>query len=225
MSEALVCPHCGTPEITYKKKAEQWECDDCETRFDAPSEARLRPQRIFLSYGHDDNTPLVLLLRERLEAAGHSIWVDQTHIRAGDDWRLAIKKGLLESDRVLSFLSKHSTRDPGVCLDEIGIALAHRHGAIATLLVEPVQQVKPPPSLSHIQYLDLSEWRHEREQGEPSWTAWVDAQAAILLDIIARNAGFAGEMDELQRLLTPHTQGGRLGTLVEREFVGRDWLF
>jgi tetratricopeptide (TPR) repeat protein len=225
MSEALVCPRCGSPEITYKKKAEQWECDDCETRFDAPSEARLRPQRIFLSYGHDDNTPLVLLLRERLEAAGHSIWIDQTHIRAGDDWRLAIKKGLLESDRVLSFLSKHSTRDPGVCLDEIGIALAHRHGAIATLLVEPVQQVKPPPSLSHIQYLDLSEWRHEREQGEPHWTAWVDAQAAILLDIIARNAGFAGEMDELQRLLTPHTQGGRLGTLVEREFVGRDWLF
>ena len=225
MTEALVCPHCGSLEITYKKKAEQWECDDCETRFDAPSETHLRPQRIFLSYGHDDNTPLVLLLRERLEAAGHSTWVDQTHIRAGDDWRLAIKRGLLESDRVLSFLSKHSTRDPGVCLDEIGIALAHRHGAIATLLVEPVQQVKPPPSLSHIQYLDLSEWRHEREQGEPHWTAWVDAQAAILLDIIARNAGFAGEMDELQRLLTPHTQGGRLGTLVEREFVGRDWLF
>lgn len=225
MSEALVCPHCCSPEITYKKKAGQWECDDCETRFDAPSEARVRPQRIFLSYGHDDNTPLVLLLRERLEAAGHSIWIDQTQIRAGDDWRLAIKKGLLESDRVLSFLSKHSTREPGVCLDEIGIALAHRHGAIATLLVEPVQQVKPPPSLSHIQYLDLSEWRHERDQGEPHWTAWVDTQAAILLDIIARNAGFAGEMDELQRLLTPQTQGGRLGALVEREFVGRDWLF
>jgi tetratricopeptide (TPR) repeat protein len=225
MSQALACPHCGSLETKYKKKAGQWECDECETRFDAPSETRLRPQRIFLSYGHDDNTPLVLLLRERLEAAGHSIWVDQTHIRAGDDWRLAIKKGLLESDRVLSFLSKHSTRDPGVCLDEIGIALAHRHGAIATLLVEPVQQVMPPPSLSHIQYLDLSDWRNEFEQGEPHWTAWVDAQAATLLDIIGRNAGFAGEMDELQRLLTPQTQGGRLGTLVEREFVGRDWLF
>ena len=225
MSDALICPHCGSLETTYKKKAGRWECDDCETRFDAPSETHLRPQRIFLSYGHDDNTPLVLLLRERLEAAGHSIWIDQTQIRAGDDWRLAIKKGLLESDRVLSFLSKHSTRDPGVCLDEIGIALAHRHGAIATLLVEPVQQVKPPPSLSHIQYLDLSQWQHEREQGEPQWTAWVDTQAAILLDIIERNAGFAGEMAELQRLLTPQTQGGRLGAMVEREFVGRDWLF
>jgi len=225
MSEALTCPHCGSVETTYKQKAGQWECGVCEKRFDPPSQTRQRPQRIFLSYGHDDNTPLVLALRERLEAAGHSVWMDQAQIKVGDDWRLAIKKGLLESDRVLSFLSKHSTRDPGVCLDEIGIALAHRHGAIATLLVEPIDQVKPPPSLSNIQFLNLSSWRQERDQGEPQWTTWLDAQAAILLDIIARNAGFAGDMDELQRLLAPQTQGGRLGGLVERGFVGRDWLF
>ena len=74
MSEGLTCPHCGSIETTYKKKAGQWECSDCESRFDPPSLTRQRPQRIFLSYGHDDNAPLVLMLRERLEAAGHSIW-------------------------------------------------------------------------------------------------------------------------------------------------------
>lgn len=225
MTEALTCPYCASVDTSYKKKAEQWECNDCEKRFDAPNATNQRPQRIFLSYGHDENTSLVLELRQRLEAAGHNVWIDQTQIKVGDDWRLSIKKGLLESDRVLSFLSKHSTRDPGVCLDEIGIALAHRHGAIATLLVEPIEQVMPPPSLAHIQYLNLSNWRQERDSGEPRWTAWLDAQAAILIDIIARNAGFAGEMDELQRLLKPQTQSGRLGNLVERGFWGRDWLF
>ena len=226
MNDAPTCPHCGSVDTIYKKMAGQWECSGCERRFDPPSETRQRPQRIFLSYGHDDNAPLVLALRERLETAGHSVWIDRAKIKAGDDWRQAIKKGLLESDRVLSFLSKYSTRAPdGVCLNEIGIALAHRHGAIATLLVEPIQEVSPPPSIAHIQFLDLSKWLDERDLGESHWTEWLDAQAATLLDIIVRNAGFAGKMDELQRLLTPQSHGGRLGSLVEREFVGRDWLF
>jgi len=225
MIQALTCPHCASVDTSFKKKAAQWECNDCEKRFDAPDASTPRAQRIFLSYGHDDNTPLVLALRERLELAGHIVWIDQTQIKVGDDWRLAIKKGLLESDRVLSFLSKHSTRDPGVCLDEIGIALAHRHGAIATLLVEPIEQVQPPPSLSHIQYLNLASWKQERDAGEAHWMQWLDAQAAILIDIIARNTGFAGDMDELQSLLKPQTHSARLGNLVERGFCGRDWLF
>jgi tetratricopeptide (TPR) repeat protein len=227
MSDSPHCPNpnCQSPNTTYKKKAGKWECEDCEQRFDSPGEVIVRPQRIFLSYGHDDNTPLVDALHDRLEAAGHQVWIDKAQIKVGDDWRLAIKQGLLESDRVLSFLSKHSTRDPGVCLDEIGIALAHRHGAIATLLVEPIQQVSPPPSIAHIQFLDLSNWREERDKGEPHWSQWLDAQAVALLDVIAKNTGFAGKMDELQKLLTPLSHGARLGSLVDRGFVGRDWLF
>jgi tetratricopeptide (TPR) repeat protein len=224
MTDKPNCPNCGSSDTEFKKKASQWECAACEQRF-TTQDSSSRPQRIFLSYGHDDNTPLVKALHDRLEAAGHQVWIDQAQIKAGDDWRLAIKKGLLESDRVLSFLSKHSTRDPGVCLDEIGIALAHRHGAIATLLVEPILQVSPPPSIAHIQFLDLSKWRDQFAQGEAHWSQWLDTQSAILLDIISRNAGFAGQMDELQRLLTPLGQGGRLGTLIERGFVGREWLF
>ena len=220
-----VCPICGSLQTAFKARAKTWECNDCENRFDTPGQTMARPQRIFLSYGHDDNTPLVRALHDKLEGAGHYVWIDQAQIKVGDDWRLAIKKGLLESDRVLSFLSKHSTRDPGVCLDEIGIALAHRHGAIATLLVEPIQHVSPPPSIAHIQFLDLSRWREEQSKGDAHWSAWLDAQSVILLDIITRNSGFAGQMDQLQRLLTPLSQSARLGSLVERGFVGREWLF
>ena len=113
MTEALTCPYCASVDTSYKKKAEQWECNDCEKRFDAPNVAKHRPQRIFLSYGHDENTALVLELRQRLEAAGHNVWIDQTQIKVGDDWRLAIKKGLLESDRVLSCPSSNGLRQMG----------------------------------------------------------------------------------------------------------------
>ena len=34
MTEALTCPYCACVDTSYKKKAEQWECNDCEKRFD-----------------------------------------------------------------------------------------------------------------------------------------------------------------------------------------------
>jgi TIR domain len=77
--------------------------------------------RIFLSYGHDQNSPLVERIGRDLEAAGHEVWIDQSEIKAGEDWRRSIIDGLSDTDWVLGFLSKHSTRDPGVCLDELVI--------------------------------------------------------------------------------------------------------
>ena len=56
---------------------------------------------------------------------------------------------------MLSFLSKHSTRDLGVCLDEIAIAIGVKGGNIQTILVESETEVKPPASISHIQWLDM----------------------------------------------------------------------
>jgi hypothetical protein len=220
------CQHCESSDVRYIKVKGWWRCTDCDETFDGPPPEGVssRPQRIFLSYGHDENSTLVDALRARLEAAGHHVWIDHAEIKAGDDWRAAITAGICNSDRVLSFLSKHSTRDPGVCLDEIGIALAHRHGAIATLLVEPVDLVAPPPSIAHIQYLNLSSWREEHDKGEAPWNIWLDAQTSEILNIIARNIGFAGDMDELQKLLIPLPQGGRVGMIVERGFVGREWL-
>lgn len=76
--------------------------------------------KIFLSYGHDANEPLVKRIKSDLEARGHDVWFDKSGIKAGDDWRRAITDGIVGSDWVLSFLSRHSTRDPSVCLDELG---------------------------------------------------------------------------------------------------------
>ncbi len=68
--------------------------------------------RIFLSYGHDGNEVLVSRIKNDLINRGHDVWFDKTEIRFGDDWRRAITDGITESNRVLSFLSRHSTREP-----------------------------------------------------------------------------------------------------------------
>ena len=68
--------------------------------------------------------------------------------RRRDDWRRKIADGILDSHRVLSLLSKYSTRDPGVCLDEIAIAISTKGGNIQTILVEGENEVKTPPTIS-----------------------------------------------------------------------------
>ncbi len=115
---------------------------------------------IFLSYGHDGNEELVKQLKADLEARGHDVWFDKSEIKFGDDWRRTITDGILASDWMFSFLSKHSTRDPGVCLDEVSIALGVKGGIISTILVENEQEVVPPVSIGHIQWLDMHEWKN-----------------------------------------------------------------
>ena len=103
------------------------------------------PLRVFLSCGHDANEWLVRRIKSDLEKCGHDVWFDKTEIKFGIDWRRAITDGITGSNKILSFLSKHSIRDPGVCLDEIAIAIGVKGGNIQTILVESEQEVKPPP--------------------------------------------------------------------------------
>jgi len=112
---------------------------------------------IFLSYGHDQNTELVEMIKHDLEKRGH-------------DWRRSITDGLTASDKVLSFLSKHATRDPGVFRDEIAIAIGVKGGNIQTILVEADEEVKPPVNIDHIQWLDMHNWKAAYKQEGKAWT-------------------------------------------------------
>ena len=87
-----------------------------------------------------------------LKAAGHEPRVDNAEIKFTDDWRREILAGITASDCVLAFLSKRSTRDPGVCLDELAVALHVKGGHIAPILMEPESEVKAPVSVGHIQW-------------------------------------------------------------------------
>ena len=62
--------------------------------------------KIFLSYEHDSNAPLIEKIKEYLskDAEGnlkHEVWMDKSEIKAGKDWREKITEGVLESDVVL----------------------------------------------------------------------------------------------------------------------------
>lgn len=73
--------------------------------------------KIFFSYPHDNNAAFVRRLKIDLEGRGHSIWFDEEEIKTGNDWRSKITRGILESEAVVAFLSKHAVRDPGVKVD------------------------------------------------------------------------------------------------------------
>ncbi len=139
----VCCPRCSSENVMFSRAVHI--CEDCQHGC-VPAES-VTPRRIFLSYGHDANECLVRRIKADLEKRGHDVWFDKSQIKFGNDWRRAITDGISESHRVLSFLSKYSTRDPGVCLDEIAIAIGVKGGNIQTVLAESETEVKPSPPI------------------------------------------------------------------------------
>jgi len=131
MSFNPTCPYCASAKTIFKERVKLWECQNCDERFEESSTRKIDPQTIFLSYAHksereedyDISEELVLLVKEALEKDGHTVWIDKEGIQGGHNWRENITRAILSHDHFLSFLSKRSVRDPGVCLNEIAIAL------------------------------------------------------------------------------------------------------
>ena len=129
----MICPFCASESIYYSKKNNCYLCEDCDKRFDNPSTES--GMRVFISYGHDDNQRLVSMIKEYLSDKGFVVWIDSSNIKKGHDWRERITDGLAACNGVVAFLSKHSVRDPGVCLDELRIALRLKHSRKASTIV------------------------------------------------------------------------------------------
>lgn len=214
------CPQCGQ-ELT--KVGNFWICPE---HGQVTTEQQFKALRIFISYGHDSNEVLVNRIREDLEKRGHDVWFDKNEIKSGDDWRREITEGITNSHKFLSFLSKHSTRDPGVCLDEISIAIGVKGGNIQTILVENEQDVKVPSSISHIQWLDMRDWKQQRDTGEVEWEEWYKLKFSEIIRVIESDESqrFSGEIETLKDNLKPISSEIRISTLLEKKFFGRKWL-
>jgi hypothetical protein len=181
---------------------------------------------LFFSYGHDANEWLVHRLKTDLEARGHSVWIDVSRIRVGDDWRRAITDGLLDADSVVSFLSSHSVRNPGVCLDELRIALCVKSGRIHTVLLESEESVAPPSSISDVQWLDMSDWAQRRIETPTGFDEWYEGRLSMLCASLESQEAraFAGEITELRSILRPRFSDTRERQLLASAYVGREWL-
>lgn len=219
------CPNCQSSDVTYRNKKQCYICEDCD--FEIAAEKKLEKLRIFLSYGHDHNEELVRLIKTDLEKRGHDVWFDKNEIKFGDEWRQSITDGILGSNRVLSFLSKHSTRDPGVCRDEIAIATGVKGGNIQTILVEAEQEVQPPVNIGHIQWLDMHEWREKQMIGNAVWESWYKAKLDEIVRVVEseETRRFAGEIEKLNEYLKPIKSYARISGLLSKGFYGREWLF
>ncbi|MFH0783078.1 MAG: toll/interleukin-1 receptor domain-containing protein [Pseudomonadota bacterium] len=220
MPEIIHCPKCG------QLLAQVGKFLICPEHGQVTMEKPFVPMRIFLSYGHDGNEELVRLIKAELERRGHDVWFDKAEIKFGDDWRRTITDGITGSHRFLSFLSKHSTRDPGVCLDEIAIAIGAKGGNIQTILVESEQEVKPPPSISHIQWLDMHDWKEQQAAGGAGWESWFQEKVAEIVRVVESEESqrFAGEIKALEDYLKPTSSDSRIAQLLTKSFVGRTWL-
>jgi hypothetical protein len=234
MPAAKLCPTCNRTLIQVGR---YWVCPEHgqNSGYNEHEPAELPAAAtalcIFMSYGHDANEELVLRIKADLEQRGHKAWFDKSGVKGrgiapGDDWRRAITDAIVESNRVMSFLSKHSTRDPGVCLDEIAIAIGVKGGNIQTILVESETEVKPPTSISHIQWLDMHDWRARRSAGADAWEEWYLAKFAEIVRVIEGEESrcFAGEIEALNGHLKPISSDSRVATLLRKGFVGRTWL-
>ncbi len=181
------------------------------------------PLKIFVSYGHTEEAVCGRIV-EALRRRGHSVWFDRTHIKGGKDWREEITAGLLESDAVLFMLSRHSVRDPGVCLDEMSIAIGVKGGNYRTILLEPEETVSPPPALTARQWLDMSQWPGHMEDPEDPWMLEKLAEVIEILES-PEVREFSGQIGKLRSLLPLSVPGtARQQALLQKPFTGRTWL-
>ena len=178
--------------------------------------------KIFFSYPHDANIKLVERIKSDLESRGHEIWFDKDGIKETDDWRSRITRAIIDSQAVVAFLSRHSVRDPGVCLNEIAIALGEKgDDAIVTVLVEPETEVSAPISITHIQWLRMEEWKEKSEDD-----GWYHTQLDKLIQVIEnpRSASRNYELETLRLALDPLSFNATIAPHLSH-FTGRCWLF
>lgn len=225
------CPQCDSSETLFKNKLNKWLCTDCGETFEPPLPAEVNapslaanPKRIFFSYGHDFNQPLIDRFKADLEKRGHSVWIDYKQLGTWDDWKGGITRGIHDSQLAVAFLSIHSTRDPGVCRNEVAMAL-HHFGTVYPILVEKVPWESIPATIQHLQWPDLSDWQRRQQSDSAEFERFYEER---LLEIISKVEGeatrFASEAEVLRRVLSPASFDGKLSQHLDG-FVGREWLF
>jgi tetratricopeptide (TPR) repeat protein len=235
----MKCPHCASSDTVWKAKAGKWECNSCEERFEGdspenhasvsgghpmPSAKAAKPKRIFFSYGHDANRELVDRFKEDLEKRGHQVWIDYKEIGTWDDWKGTITRGIHDAELAIAFLSIHSTRDPGVCRNEVAMALQH-FGKVYPVLVEEVPQESIPVTIAHLQWPDLSRWRKFRDQEDLDFERFYEEKFLEIVSRVEGEAGrFASEAEVLRRALNPSGFEGRFARHLDG-FTGREWVF
>lgn len=130
---------------------------------------------VFLSYSRKDHY-FAELAGIKLAEAGISLWRDQGQLRAGDDWRGGIEKGISESIAVLVALSKDAAESPYVTFE-----WAYGIGKDKTVVPLRLEVCNIHPRLEPIQYLDFS------VPGSLPWTQLIERIREIEADATSQD--------------------------------------
>jgi tetratricopeptide (TPR) repeat protein/uncharacterized Zn finger protein (UPF0148 family) len=218
----LKCLKCGSEDV-FQKQDGSCLCGACGHRFMPQQEpAEFVPMRLFISYGHKESE-ICRRIYQALKERGHQPWFDEDQIRFGHDWRERLANGIEASNSVVACLSQYSTREKGVCLDELAISVGVKGGNIVSILLD---DVNPPSAVSHRQWLDMRDWEEKLDAGEDVFKPWFDAKMAELYAVLEseENREFSGQITELQNRLTIYYSTSRQAKLLRNSFVGRAWL-
>lgn len=218
----LKCPKCGSEDV-FQKQNGNCLCGACGHRFvPQTAEKTFVPMRLFISYGHKESE-ICKRIYQALKDRGHQPWFDEDQIRFGHDWRERLANGIEASNSVVACLSQYSTREKGVCLDELAISVGVKGGNIVSILLD---DVNPPSAVSHRQWLDMRDWEEKLDAGEDVFKPWFDAKMAELYAVLEseENREFSGQITELQNRLTIYYSTSRQAKLLRNSFVGRAWL-
>lgn len=178
--------------------------------------------KLFFSYGHDENEEIVMRLKQDIERREHSVWIDKSQIKSGDDWRRTITSGILDSEFMMSFASEHSVRKPGVCLDELMIAVSVKGAQVQTVLLEA--DVIPPSNIGYRQFIDMSNWKEMKKTDE--FELWYAEKLNEIICVIESpdTARYAEEIEYLKEQLCPDLSTMKKDRLRQEYYCGRDWL-
>ena len=183
--------------------------------------------KLFFSYGHDDNKEIVNKLKDDLQKNGYKVWMDYNGIGTWEDWRGKITEAILNHDLAIVYLSEHSTRDSAdnVCLNEIALVL-DKPMKIKPILTESMGKVKPPITISHIQFLDISKWI-EIKNGkvkDVDFNKWYEEKLAEIIKGIEKDKEFSGDIEVLKKILKPLPFKSDIFRHI-KYFTGRKWVF
>lgn len=216
-----ICPFCASENIFFSKKRSTYICEDCDLSFNEPYVKA--GMRVFISYGHDKNAIVVSKIKEYLNDHGYDVWIDSSEISPGSDWRERITNGIMGSNGILSFLSKHSVRDPGVCIDELKIAVCLKHAYLKTVLLESADEVKPPRFVANTQWVDLSDWESVPQS---EWDDFFEKKMQSILEILSNEetVSYNAEIELLTKRLAVFDNSTKAEYLLKQVFIGREWL-
>lgn len=181
-------------------------------------------KNVFFSYGHDKNSIVVDQLAKDLISQEFHVWIDKNNLKAGDYWRKEITDAILDSELTIAFASEHSVRSPGVCLDELSIAINIKTAEVLSVRLE--QDICLPANITERQYVDMSDWAKHYDPVSKTFDPWYDEKLQEILQVLnsPEVKQFNTEIEFLRKKLNPHLSDAIKDRFSGETYYGRDWL-